>query len=194
MNIASILIPILFCAFAGWLVVLVGFKSLSRELSLKSFWQQLSPQMFEKLSPYIFEKLTSRLRGVEFNDGSSILDKVKPDIEAHADHFLKEKLAEVFPLIAKYIGDKTRTQFRVALMAEIESLFPVILNKYFNILQQDLNLSVIVTEKLLQHHSTINEQFLKPLIRKQFLKFQVTATMIGACVGLLQILAAYIIN
>ena len=55
------------------------------------------------------------------------LQKLRPDIEAHIDHFLRNKLKDVFPMLATLMGEKTILQLKDAFLLELESLFPVLM-------------------------------------------------------------------
>jgi len=61
------------------------------------------------------------------------LEKLKPEIEKHLDDFLNHKLREVFPILSKFIGVKTINQLKDAFLTELETIFPVMINRYMAI-------------------------------------------------------------
>src|SRR5436190_23365493 len=114
MTATQMFIIVLFSGFAGWVIshltVYLLFASptqkkggiipaLMPRLAIKA--SQVFQSEFES-STIIDEKITDPL----------IFEKMKPEIEKHVDFFLNEKLATVFPLLYKFMGEKTLLQFK----------------------------------------------------------------------------------
>lgn len=79
----------------------------------------------------------------------ALLQKLRPDIEGHVDHFLKEKLKTVFPLISQFMGEKTLSQFKSAFMEEMDHLFPILMHNYASSIKEQLKPGPIVSEKIM---------------------------------------------
>ena len=119
MTAVQMSIIVFFTAFTGWIISWLTIRLLfspSLRSGLGTKAGQVFQQEFES-SKMIDEKITD----------PSLFEKMKPEIEKHVDFFLNEKLATVFPLLFKFMGEKTLKQFKDAFMIEIDLLFPVII-------------------------------------------------------------------
>ncbi|MEI7736275.1 MAG: DUF445 family protein, partial [Ferruginibacter sp.] len=116
------------------------------------------------------------------------LEKLKPEIESHIDKFLKEKLSTVFPMLSMFIGDKTINQLKAAFLAELESLFPILMKNYMTSLEKDLDLEKIVTEKVASFSSEKLEDILDQITKKEFQFLEVIGAVFGLLIGLVQVL------
>ena len=65
-------------------------------------------------------------------DSVAPMEHVKPFIEEQVDLFMNNRLQELFPLLVKFMGEKTRQQFRQAFLEETERLFPSVINLYLS--------------------------------------------------------------
>jgi hypothetical protein len=62
-------------------------------------------------------------------------------VENQIDDFLNRKLNEAFPIIYKFIGNKTCSQIRSYFIAELEEIFPTLVNKYAGNLMCEVDMS-----------------------------------------------------
>lgn len=64
------------------------------------------------------------------DQASVAMERMRPFIEEQVDRFMNERLQELFPLLVKFMGDKTKMQFRQAFLEETERLFPEVISRY----------------------------------------------------------------
>lgn len=131
----------------------------------------------------ISTKLASSGIADQYISNPSILEKLKPEIEQHVDAFLDEKLSTVFPLLYKFMGDKTRFQFKQAFMAETEILFPVVIRKYFDSVKNEISLSDLIHKYT--EHINYPELFqkLRTTAAKEILLFRISGFVLGLLMG-----------
>src|SRR6202012_1817668 len=115
------------------------------------------------------------------------LQKLKPEIEAHIDHFLRNKLKDVFPMLSMLIGDKTIGQLKDAFIVELENLFPVLMKNYMDKLQDDLDLEKIVTEKIAGFSAEKLEDMLDQITKKEFKFLELSGAFFGLLIGVIQV-------
>ena len=118
------------------------------------------------------------------------LQKLRPDIENHIDNFLRNKLKDVFPMIAMLIGEKTILQLKDAFLLELESLFPVLMKGYMAKLEKDLDLEKIVTEKVASFSTQKLEDILNQITKKEFKFLEFVGGFFGFIIGLIEIAVA----
>lgn len=198
MNITGIIITILISGFTGWITTWIAIKMLFHPRNPITFLGLTIQGIFPKNQRVIAEKL-GQVVGKELLSFDEIeqkitnpenLQKLRPDIEAHIDNFLRNKLNEVFPM-AQLMGEKTILQLKQAFLDELESLFPILMKSYMNKLEHDLDLEKIVTEKVAGFSSGKLEDILNQITKKEFKFLEVIGGVFGLLIGVAQVLVGY---
>jgi len=116
-----------------------------------------------------------------------LLQALRPEMENHVDQFIAVKLPEIFPLLAKMMGEKTLSKFKEAFLAEAETIFPALIKNYGNKLLFKENVQQQIEEKL----NLISIPALKKIFYKhaslQITKFKTIGLLCGLFIGTLQI-------
>lgn len=164
-----LLLPIPVCVIAG--------------LIAKGRILSVIPVLFGALAPRLISSAFSGDKiGTMISDPAS-LEKIRPEIEQHLDHFLGEKLAKEMPVIGMFVGEKTILQLKQLFMKELDIIFPTVMGRYFNEITTNLS-----SEKMNEFISveelrlSVNQLLSKPLNR-----IPVLTGMLGAIISLLQL-------
>ncbi|UPK68312.1 DUF445 domain-containing protein [Chitinophaga filiformis] len=168
-------------ALTGWLTnkitILFALRSLSRRQ------QQLADQTGEFVATklFSFDEVRQQLADPE---------KIKsmiPVVEVHMDTFLREKLPEAMPVFKMFIGDSTIQQVKTVLVAELDNMFPEIIDQYLRQTEKELDVRAIVSRKI----SALSVDQLKKLItvslRRELRLAEMGGAAIGFFIGLLQL-------
>lgn len=145
-------IIIIFCfALSGFLLSRVFMYVLVSKKNTKGSSGILGSQLIqnsELMANQIAEEIIQSPALVKAIDAESILQKVRPEIEGHIDHFLEVKLKTVFPLLSQFIGTKTQGQMKGAFMDEMDRLFPDLIQKLSASFLNRESLSAIISERI----------------------------------------------
>ena len=186
MTTVQMSIIIFFTSFTGWIISWLTIRLLfspSLKAGLGAKAATVFQQEFES-SKMIDEKITD----------VTLFEKMKPEIEKHVDFFLNEKLATVFPLLYKFMGEKTLMQFKDAFMIEIDLLFPVIIKNYMSTLRKEIRLDTIISERINAIPiQTIRLYFFKHA-KKQIFYFRLVCCFTGLLMGVLTVIALHYIQ
>jgi len=202
MSWTDYIVPILFSAFTGWVTTWIAIKMLFHPRKPISIFGFKVQGIFPKNQQLIAQKL-GQVVSKEFLSFAEIeakvinpdnLEKLKPEIEAHIDIFLREKLVTLFPMLSMFIGDKTINQLKTAFLTELENLFPILMKNYMKKLESDLDLEKIVTEKVASFSSEKLEDILNQITKKEFQFLEVIGAVFGFIIGLLQVLLTQLSN
>jgi len=202
MNITQSIITIVLTAFTGWVTTWLAIKMLFHPrypikifgMKIQGVFPKNQQMIAEKLGQVVSKELLSFEEIESKITNPDNLQKLRPDIEAHIDHFLRNKLKEVFPMLSMMLGEKTILQLKGAFLEELESLFPILMKSYMNKLQHDLDLEKIITEKVANFSSEKLEDILKQITQKEFKFLEIISTLFGLIIGLAQVLIAYFIK
>ena len=202
MSWTDYIVPILFSAFTGWVTTWIAIKMLFHPRKPISIFGFKVQGIFPKNQQLIAQKL-GQVVSKEFLSFDEIeakvinpdnLEKLKPEIEAHIDIFLREKLVTLFPMLSMFIGDKTINQLKTAFLTELENLFPILMKNYMKKLESDLDLEKIVTEKVASFSSEKLEDILNQITKKEFQFLEVIGAVFGFIIGLVQVLLTQLSN
>lgn len=189
-----LLIPII-SGFIGWVTNWVAIKMLFHPrnpirvlgITIQGIFPKRQEQFAIKLGKLVSEQLLS-FKDIEQKIVSpENLQKLMPVVENHVDDFLRKKLADVFPVISMFIGEKTISQLKGHFMNELEALFPVLMKRYMGNLQAELDLEKIVTEKVSGFSSDKLEEILMSIMSKEFRFVEILGGVLGFIIGLLQV-------
>lgn len=196
------IIPVILSAFTGWVTTWIAVKMLFHPRNPVNIFGFKLQGIFPKNQQLIAQKL-GQVVSKEFLSFAEIeakvtnpenIQKLKPEIEAHIDKFLREKLSDVFPMLSMFIGDKTINQLKGAFLTELESLFPVLMKSYMTKLEKDLDLEKIVTEKVANFSSEKLEDILNQITKKEFKFLEIIGGVFGFLIGLIQVLIQLLSN
>jgi uncharacterized membrane protein YheB (UPF0754 family) len=202
MSWTDYIVPVLFSAFTGWVTTWIAIKMLFHPRKPISIFGFKVQGIFPKNQQLIAQKL-GQVVSKEFLSFAEIeakvinpdnLEKLKPEIEAHIDIFLREKLVTLFPMLSMFIGDKTINQLKTAFLTELENLFPILMKNYMKKLESDLDLEKIVTEKVASFSSEKLEDILNQITKKEFQFLEVIGAVFGFIIGLVQVLLTQLSN
>jgi uncharacterized membrane protein YheB (UPF0754 family) len=195
MSYILFLIPVI-SAFIGWFTNWIAIKMLFHPkepkkilgITIQGIFPKRQQQFAEKLGKLVSEELLSFADIQQKLVHPDNIQQLMPVVEEHIDQFLRKKLADEMPVISMFIGENTIQQLKGIFMKELESLFPVIMQRYMGHLQQELDLEKIVTQKVASFSSDKLEEILQSILSKEFRFVELIGAVLGFIIGLLQVL------
>jgi len=180
-------------AFTGWFVTWILVKILFQPRETKKILGFTIQGIFPKRQRHIAEKLGKLVSAELFSfpgrgADAANFQKLLPLMEEHIDAFLRVKLPEKMPMIGMFIGDKTINELKAIFIEELETLFPVVMERYLDGLQDSTELERMVTQKLSGVPSGKLEQVLKTVMGKELRQMGLIAAGIGFLIGVLEVL------
>jgi len=195
MSYILFLIPVI-SAFIGWFTNWIAIKMLFHPkepkkilgITIQGIFPKRQQQFAEKLGKLVSQELLSFADIEKKLIHPNNIEKLMPVVEEHIDRFLRQKLAEEMPVISMFIGENTIQQLKGIFMKELETLFPLIMQRYMGHLQQELDLEKIVTQKVASFSSDKLEDILQSILSKEFRFVELIGGVLGFIIGLLQVL------
>ena len=198
MHWTGYIITLLLSTFTGWVTTWIAVKMLFHPrnpiklpgYTLQGIFPKNQRLIAEKLGQVVGKELLSFDEIEQKVTNPENLQKLKPEIEAHIDGFLNNRLKEVFPMLSMFIGEKTISQLKEAFLLELENLFPILMKTYMNKLQHDLDLEKIVTEKVAAFSSEKLEDILLQITKREFKFLEFIGGFFGLLIGIVQVILA----
>lgn len=187
---------LLFSCLTGWLAVWFILKILFWPkkninvlgLKFQGLLPRYQPLIADQFAEMASKELFSFTSLKEKAADPANFDKLKPEIEYHIDHFLREKLKESFPMLSMFIGDKTISQLKAAFLLELESLFPVIMKLYLTNLENDFSPKKMIAEKIAGFSFEKSGILVNKTAKQLFIRLQLLGLFVGLLLGLIQVL------
>jgi uncharacterized membrane protein YheB (UPF0754 family) len=189
------ILPVLLSSFTGWFVIWLTVKMLFRPVkpvTIAGFTLQgLLPANQQGIAKKIGTLVSTQLFSLDMlqqkvTDPENF-NKLKPEIEAHIDHFLRVRLKETFPMLSMLMGDKTINQLKSAFLTELETLFPVLMASYTTNLHKDFDIEKQVSDAVAGFSIPKTEELIYKSAKKQWYKLQLMGAAIGLLAGLIHI-------
>ena len=202
MHWSGYIITVLLSTFTGWVTTWIAIKMLFHPrrpfrflgITIQGIFPKNQFLIAQKLGQVVGKELLSFAEIEQKVTNPENLQKLRPDIEAHIDSFLHNRIKDVFPMLSMFIGEKTINQLKEAFLMELESLFPVLMKNYMGKLQDDLNLEQIVTDKVANFSSEKLESILHQITKREFKFLEFIGGFFGLLIGLVEVLVAIISN
>jgi len=199
MSYSIILIPLI-SAFIGWFTNWIAIKMLFHPrqprkilgITFHGIFPKRQQQFAEKLGKLVSEELLSFSDIEKKITSPKNIQQLMPVLEEHIDHFLRKKLADEMPIISMFIGENTIQQLKSVFMKELETLFPVIMQRYMGNLQKELDLERIVIDKVAGFSTDKLESILVSIMAKEFRFIEILGGILGFIIGLLQVFISMI--
>lgn len=123
-----------------------------------------------------------------------LLQKLRPEIESHVDHFLQVKIRTVFPLLSQFMGEKTISQFKSSLLTEIDELFPVLMQKFSGDLKNELKVNDMVKERIEAMEDSVLRTMLYDAAGKKIFLWKCCCVMAALLMGLITVLILWMLK
>jgi uncharacterized membrane protein YheB (UPF0754 family) len=194
MHWAHLILTVFLFAFTGWLTTWLLTRLLFRPrkpiniLGIKA--QGIIPKNQLQIAKKMGELVSREFSFSQLQDKVADprnLEKLKPEIEKHIDHFLREKLKVSFPMLGMFIGDKTINQLKGAFLMELETLFPILMKNYIGNLEKDIDLQRTVTDKIAGFSMDKLEEMLGKSAKGSFMYLQLLSAFVGLVIGLVYV-------
>ncbi|QJB29987.1 hypothetical protein HF329_01145 [Chitinophaga oryzae] len=179
--IAACLVPVA-TALLGWFI---------HHLAASTFFTRILPARQQALAQQIGAFAGQQLSFSTIKSKLTDPDKIKniiPLVEAHLDTFLREKLPKAMPVLSMFIGDSIVNQIKSHLVAELDTLFPVMINQYLDNVEKDLNIEKMITDKIAGISAEQLQQISRQMLGDGIAGFKLLGALTGFCCGLVALL------
>lgn len=192
------LIPFI-SALIGWFTNFIAVKMLfhPREpINLGLFKLQ---GIFPKRQAHIAQNL-GKVVAKELLSTNELKEKlVKPDninalhakISDRLYDYLTFQLPNKYPVIAMFVGEKTKAKVMDEVMLQIYDITPNVIDELMEKIEGSVNIEQMVSEKVTEFPADKFEQLLDKLLKNEFRFIELIGAILGFVIGCLQLLLLY---
>lgn len=182
----------LIAAAIGWLLNALAVTLLFRPyqpvklgfITLQGLFPKRQPQLANSIGALVAKQFSLEDIKTKLADPAQV-QKIIPLVETHLDSFLRERLPKAMPVLSMFIGDSIVNQIKTHLVAELDTLFPVLIRQYLDNVSQDLNLEKMIAQKITGISAAQLETITQDLLHRELRSFKLLGAISGLITGLI---------
>ena len=156
-------------------------------LKLQGVFPKRQKVLAEKLGRLVARELFSMQDVKKHLQGDEFVSHVTATIETKVDEFLEEKLTEVIPMAAMFLGSGMVEKIKQSLVENIAKSIPELGEMFVNHLEKNMNVESVVREKVEAFSSDKLEEMLLSIMKREFRFIECVGAILGFLIGLIQL-------
>ncbi len=194
MEILKIVISPFICAMIGWFTNFLAVKMLFHPKEPIKFLRWTIQGIFPKrqkalainLGELIERELISHEDIQKVIQDPEFLSKFESMVNGYINDFLENKLTSFNPMISMFLTDEIKQKIQELLSEEIKQLIPQIIQKTSDELENKLDFSHIVRQKVEAFSMDKLEEILFSIMSKEFRFIEFVGAVLGFLIGIFQ--------
>ena len=176
--------------FTNWLAVKMLFHPRKKVRILFFDIQGVFPKKHLVLAERIGRLVAEDLLSVK--DIQSILNQpenvsnINKNIEEKIEKYLTDTFPEKYPMLSFFVGEKSRGKIRVAMMKEMETMGPEVMNHAISNLESSLDIEQFIRERVSKFPTERMERIIQGVLATEFKFIEWVGAIVGFIVGLIQ--------
>ena len=177
--------------FTNWLAVKMLFHPRKKVRILFFDIQGVFPKKHLVLAERIGRLVAEDLLSVK--DIQSILNQpenvsnINKNIEEKIEKYLTDTFPEKYPMLSFFVGEKSRGKIRVAMMKEMETMGPEVMNHAISNLESSLDIEQFIRERVSKFPTERMERIIQGVLATEFKFIELVGAIVGFIVGLIQL-------
>jgi uncharacterized membrane protein YheB (UPF0754 family) len=194
-----ILLPIIAAAI-GWFTNWVAIKMLFHPrkkirilfLDIQGIFPKRQYAMAEKIGKMVATELLNVSDFKERINDPKNLESINQNIEAKVDQYLDETFPAKYPMMSMLLGKKARLKMKGDFLKEVQSVTPVVIDKYMENLEGSFDVEKIVRQKVSLLSPITLENLIMEILKKEFQFIELIGAVLGFLIGVIQVLLVWV--
>ncbi len=189
-----ILLPLI-SALIGWFTNWVAVKMLFHPRNPVKVLGITFHGIFPKRQHEVAEKI-GRLIAAEFLNANDVIphltskeqmSQIKMLVEKRLDEYLNGTFQQKHPVLAAFLSDKRREEFKQEIIEEIEFFAPEIIDHVVMKMEKDFDVAAVIRGRVADLQVDKLEEILMLILEKEFKFVEYIGGVIGFFIGLVQV-------
>jgi uncharacterized membrane protein YheB (UPF0754 family) len=194
-----ILLPVIAGAigwFTNWVAIKMLFHPRKKIRILFFEIQGIFPKrqyaMAEKIGKMVATELLNVSDFKERINDPKNLESINQNIEAKVDQYLDETFPAKYPMMSMLLGKKARLKMKGDFLKEVQSVTPVVIDKYMENLEGSFDVEKIVRQKVSLLSPITLENLIMEILKKEFQFIELIGAVLGFLIGVIQVLLVWV--
>lgn len=201
LGILKYLLAPFICAFIGWLTNYIAVKMLFHPKEPKKFlgltihgvFPKRQKALAQNLGWMVEKELISHEDITRVIQDPALLEKFQSTIEVYVDTFLQEKLSSLSPMVSMFLQGSMLEKVKGMLIKELNDFLPDIIQRATEEIEERLDFSEIVREKVESFSMNKLELILHSIMKSEFRFIEMIGGILGFLIGTFQSLFYYLV-
>ena len=201
LGILKYLLAPFICAFIGWLTNYIAVKMLFHPKEPKKFlgltihgvFPKRQKALAQNLGWMVEKELISHEDITRVIQDPALLEKFQSTIEVYVDTFLQEKLSSLSPMVSMFLQGSMLEKVKGMLIKELNDFLPHIIQRATEEIEERLDFSEIVREKVESFSMNKLELILHSIMKSEFRFIEMIGGILGFLIGTFQSLFYYLV-
>jgi uncharacterized membrane protein YheB (UPF0754 family) len=201
LGILKYLLAPFICAFIGWLTNYIAVKMLFHPKEPKKFlgltihgvFPKRQKALAQNLGWMVEKELVSHEDITRVIQDPALLEKFQSTIEVYVDTFLQEKLSSLSPMVSMFLQGSMLEKVKGMLIKELNDFLPDIIQRATEEIEERLDFSEIVREKVESFSMDKLELILHSIMKSEFRFIEMIGGILGFLIGTFQSLFYYLV-
>lgn len=177
--------------FTNYLAVKMLFYPRNKVKILFIEFQGIFPKkqriLAERIGKLVAEELLSVKDLQEIMNTPENVNGINKNIEERVEDYLLNSFPDKYPMLSYFIGDKSREKIQKAMMKELETMGPQVMNQAIENLETTLDIEAFVKERVSMYSTERIEQLIQGILASEFKFIERVGAVVGFLVGLVQV-------
>jgi uncharacterized membrane protein YheB (UPF0754 family) len=194
-----ILLPVIAGAigwFTNWVAIKMLFHPRKKIRILFFEIQGIFPKrqyaMAEKIGKMVATELLNVSDFKERINDPKNLESINQNIEAKVDQYLDETFPAKYPMMSMLLGKKARLKMKGDFLKEVQSVTPVVIDKYMENIEGSFDVEKIVRQKVSLLSPITLENLIMEILKKEFQFIELIGAVLGFLIGVIQVLLVWV--
>lgn len=183
-------------AIIGWFTNFLAVKMLfhPREpvkilfFTIQGIFPKKKEVLAERIGKLVADDLLSMKDIEEILNQPDNVSQINKTIDEKVGFYLANTFPEKYPMLAFFVGDKSRDKIKKAMMEEMETMGPQVMQQAFTNLESSLDIEQFIKERVSNFSTSEIEKLIQGILATEFAFIEWVGAIVGFIVGVVQVL------
>ena len=183
-------------AIIGWFTNMLAVKMLFHPKEPVNFYffkiQGIFPKkknvLAERIGKLVAEDLLSMKDIQKILNQQENVDLINKTIEEKLDFYLSNTFPKKYPMLSFFVGDKSKDKIKAAMMEEMETMGPEVMQKAFENLESSLDIEEFIKDRVSNFSTDQIEKLIQGILSTEFAFIEWVGAIVGFIVGVAQVI------
>lgn len=183
-------------AVIGWFTNFLAVKMLfhPREkvrilfFDIQGIFPKKKDVLAQRIGKLVADDLLSMKDIEEILNQPDNVSQINKTIEDKLEFYLANTFPEKYPMLSFFVGDKSRGKIKEAMMVEMETMGPEVMQQAFVNLESSLDIEQFIKERVSKFSTTQIEKLIQGILATEFAFIEWVGAIVGFIVGVVQVL------
>jgi len=115
------------------------------------------------------------------------ISQINKNIEEKIENYLDTTFPEKYPMLAFFVGEKSKVKIRAAMMEEMETMGPEVMEQTVASLESSVDIEQFIRDKVSMFSTDRMEKLIQGILSTEFKFIEYVGAVVGFVVGLVQV-------